>query len=315
MTSVLTSLPPQASTLAADVDALYNFIAVLCTFFFVLIVVLTVAFMIRYRHRPGETRAVSQNEGNHRLELVWSVLPGILLFVIFGWGFNTFVAQAVPPDSSIDVRVNAQKWSWFFTYPRHGGIGSPELVVPVNQPVKLTMSSQDVIHSFYVPAFRVKQDVLPNRYSVVWFEATTPGEYDVFCTEYCGTSHSGMLSKVKVVSDTEWNDWVASGGGMGGAGMDPIEWGGKLYVSLGCVACHSVDGTQVVGPSFKGRYGAQEQLSDGTVVTVDDDYIRRSIMEPQAQIVNGFPPVMPTFAGRVNDAQIAALIDFIKSKQ
>jgi cytochrome c oxidase subunit 2 len=315
MTALISTLPPQASTVAGNVDALYHFIAALSTFFFVLIVLLTVAFVIRYRHRPGEKRALSQNQGSHALELAWSVIPGILLVVIFAWGFSTFVAQAVPPDPALDVRVTAQKWSWFFQYPRQGGLGSPELIVPVGQPVKLTMSSADVIHSFYVPAFRVKQDVLPNRYTVAWFEATQPGEYDVFCTEYCGTSHSGMLSKVKVLGDAEWKAWLDSGGGMGGEGMDPAEWGGKLYVSLGCNACHSLDGTQVVGPSFKGKFGSHEALADGTSVLVDDNYVRESIVEPLAKVVAGFPPVMPTFAGRVTDAQMNALIDFIKSQQ
>jgi cytochrome c oxidase subunit 2 len=311
--AVFLTMPPQASTVAGDVDAPYHFILALCTFFFVLIVLVTVVFAIRYRYREGDDRQVSPRAGSHLLELVWSVVPGILLMVIFAWGFNTYVAMAVPPDNALDVRVTAQKWNWSFGYPKNGGIQSPELVVPLGQPVRLTMSSQDVLHSLYVPAFRVKQDVLPNRYTSLWFEATQVGEFDIFCTEYCGTSHSQMLSKVRVLDDAGWKEWVGSGGGMGGEGMDPVEWGGKLFVSLGCNACHSTDGTRLVGPTWRGAYGSSEKLTDGTTVVVDDNYVRESVMNPAAKIVEGYPPIMPPYAGRVSDAQMNALIDYMKS--
>lgn len=304
-------MPPQASTLSGEVDSLFFFIYWLCVFFFVGIVGFTAYFAVKYR-RKSPAQRTSGVKGNRRIEIIWSVVPSILLVAIFAWGFRTYVKQSVAPGDSIDIRVTAQKWFWAFDYPRDA-INSDELVVPVGRPVKLTMSSRDVIHSFYIPAFRIKKDVLPNRYSQVWFQAETTGEFHIFCAEYCGTSHSEMRSTVRVVTDQQYQDWIDSGGGLGGEGMSSAEFGALIYEKKGCNKCHSIDGSKMTGPTFKGLYGRTEHFTDGSTITVDDNYIRESIMEPQLKIVQGYEPVMPTFKGILKDKQTDGLIDYIKS--
>jgi cytochrome c oxidase subunit 2 len=304
-------LPPEGSTLAGKMDTLFYFILALTTFFFLLVVGLVVYFTVRYRKRPGQrTSAVTHHRG---LEVAWSAIPAVLFVFIFGWGFQAYMHLSVPPANALDVRVTGQKWLWSFDYPKEGIQTTKDLVVPVGRPVRLTMSSQDVIHGFYVPAFRIKRDVLPNRYTVAWFEAKEPGEYDLFCTQYCGTGHSGMLGKIVVKTEQQFKEWVASGGGMSGQGMSGVQFGRMLFEKMGCVSCHSTDGSPRVGPSLLNKYGSKELLSTGNTVLVDDNYVRESIQDPLAQVVNGFQPVMPTFRGRLNDRQIDALIDFIKS--
>jgi cytochrome c oxidase subunit 2 len=216
----------------------------------------------------------------------------------------------VTPANAMEVKVTAQKWFWTFNY-KEGASTTNELVVPVNRPVKLLMSSQDVIHSFFVPSFRVKMDVLPNRYTTLWFEAPDAGEYDLFCTEYCGKGHSEMIGKVKVVSDAEYSNWLASSSA--GSDLPPEEYGQELYKSKACFTCHSLDGTPSVGPTFKGIFGRSEKMTDGSTIVVDENYIRKSVLEPQAQVVEGFQPVMPTYQGVVNNEQIDALIAFLKT--
>ncbi|MBK8480412.1 MAG: cytochrome c oxidase subunit II [Proteobacteria bacterium] len=300
-------LPEQASTAAERGDVLFYFIYYLSAFFFLLVVGLTIAFVIKYRRRRGQPVKVSQIEGNHRLEIAWSVVPALILVGIFFWSFSDYVTLSVPPAGAIEVRVLAQKWSWSFDYPKHGVVGATELVVPQGRPVKLTMSAADVIHSFYVPAFRIKKDVLPNRYTVAWFEATRLGSYDIFCAEYCGRGHSQMHARVKVVSTADFEQWAQTGGG-------PPD-GEKLFVAKACVTCHSrtTDRMGLPGPPLAGRYGKTEEMSDGTSVTIDDNYIRESLMNPSAKVVKGFQPLMPTFSGLLTDPQINALIDYIKT--
>jgi cytochrome c oxidase subunit 2 len=304
-------MPEQASTSAERTDALFYFILYLSIFFFVLVIGATVLFAIKYRRRSAKQRT-SPIEGSKKLEIAWAVIPAILLILIFAWGFRDFLHLAVPPGDSLDVRVTAQKWFWSFDYPREG-LSTNELVVPVGRPVKLTMSSTDVIHSFFVPAFRIKRDVVPNRYTVVWFEATETGVYDVLCAEYCGTSHSRMLAKVKVMSENDYQGWIDSGGGLSGKGLSSVEFGKLLFQSKGCGTCHSVDGTARTGPTLKGKYGALEALVGGASARVDDNYLRESIVDPAARVVQGFEPVMPTYAGKLKDKQLNALIDYIKS--
>jgi len=304
--------PPLASTGAEAHDKLFDFLLYLSAFFFVLIVAAMILFAIKYRRKRADQRTIPL-EGNQRLEIIWSVIPAILLVVIFVWGFRDWMDLNVPPANTIDIRVLGKKWSWEFDYPKDGIQGSGELIVPVNRPVKLTMSSVDVIHSFFIPAFRVKRDVLPNRYSVMWFEATKVGTFDVYCAEYCGTSHSQMITRVKVLPETEYQAWIDSGGGMDK--LPPIELGKALFKSRGCNACHGVgaDRMGLPGPPLGGKYGTMEQLKEGPPVKIDDNYLRESILEPQAKIVQGYEPVMPTFKGRLNEKQLNGLIDYIKS--
>lgn len=304
-------LPNTASTIAPGVDKVFYFILYLSTFFFVLIIIALIYFAIKYRKKSGDQRT-NPIKGHLKLEITWAVIPTILLFIIFVWGFLEWMNMNVPPGQSLDVRVIGQKWVWSFEYPK-SGIVSPELVVPVDKSIRLTMYSKDVIHSFFVPEFRIKKDVLPNRYSVIWFQATEPGVYQVFCTEYCGAGHSQMLTKVKVVSTQEYQAWVDSGGGAGGEGLSSIEFGKQLFTNQGCSTCHSIDGSTLIGPSLLGKFGSKEKLTSGTSITIDDNYIRESLVDPNAKVVEGFTPVMPTYKGRLNDKQITSLIDYIKS--
>lgn len=307
-------LPQSGSTIAPDIDALFNFLLYLSIFFFVLITSLAVIFSIKYRRRKGEAPRLTPNlTSNIALEVAWVVIPVILVGILFVWGFKGFLRLSVVPKDALEIKVTGQKWFWSFSYP-DGASSINELVVPAGKPVKLLMSSQDVIHSFYVPDFRIKHDVLPNRYSVVWFDAPQTGEHNLFCAEYCGTGHSTMIGKVKVLSEREYEEWLTSSLSSG-EGMSPAELGAKLYVSKTCTTCHSTDGRAMNGPTFLGIFGHAVALSDGSKVTVDENYIRESILNPQAKVVMGFQPIMPTFQGLMKDREIDALIAFIKSLQ
>jgi len=314
-------LPEQASTFAADVDSLFNFINVLNLVFFVAMMGAVLFFVIAYRQRDGKHHATSPNKGNHQLELAWSVGPGLLLLVMFYQGFTIYMDMRVPPADAMEVRVQGQKWLWNYEFDveRDGTtytlFENEALVVPVNTPVQLVMTSTDVLHSYYVPAFRVKQDVVPNRYTTIWFEAIKEGEFQVYCTEYCGTDHSRMLSTARVLSDEEYKDYID--GKIDELLMDgskqPWERGmANFNGKFGCMACHSVEGAQGVGPHLDGKFGTEEELDDGSKVTIDDNYIRESIMRPAAKVVAGYPASMPPFEGRVSDEEMADMLAYIK---
>ena len=301
--------PAPSSTGAADVDRLFFFILGICTLFFVLIVGLMTWFVWRYRSRPGHSPAATASHNNW-LEITWSVIPAILVGVIFLWGFLGYVNARTPPDNSYEIQVVAKKWSWAFIYPN--GHVDNNLHVPVGRPVTLVMSSDDVIHSLYVPAFRLKMDLVPGRYSKTWFEATTVGEHILFCAEYCGTGHSTMNAKVVVHASGEFEKWLEEAANF----MDdltPVQAGEILYTRRGCVQCHSVDGSAKAGPSFKEVFGTEQRMSDGNTLVVDENYLRESILEPQAKVRQGYRPVMPTYKGQLNDEELSALIQYIKS--
>lgn len=302
-------LPEAASTVAPTIDSLFNFVTVASAIVFGGVVIAMVYFAYRYRRQdPGERPAPV--EESRLLEVSWIVVPTIVVLLIFNWGFKSFVELGTAPPDSYEIQVRAQQWSWLFEYPN--GVTSDTLYVPANQPVKTTMSSQDVLHSFYIPAFRVKYDVLPNRYTSVWFEATKEGTYDLFCAEYCGTDHSVMDAPVKVVSQSEFDEWLESAGVPDD--MPLPELGKRLYTQQGCQACHTLDGSESIGPSFQGLYGTTgHEMSDGSTVTVDENYIRESILEPQAQIVEGYPARMPSFA-HLSEREVSALVAFIQEQ-
>jgi cytochrome c oxidase subunit 2 len=303
-------LPPQASTVAHQVDSLYYFIFWGSVFFFVLIVGLSTIFVLRYRRRAGQKLEPSTSH-NTPLELAWTLIPLALVIVVFVWGFRGYMTLAVAPGNSLQYNVTGKKWLWEVTHP-NGNVAVNEMTVPVGQPVKVTLRSEDVIHSFYIPAFRVKQDALPNRYTTLWFEATLPGDYDLFCAEYCGTGHSEMLGKVHVLPATDFQKWLEAGSGPG-PGMSLAQWGEQLYKSKACITCHSIDGSVKTGPSFQGIFGHSVDLADGITVTADENYIRQSILDPGSQVVKGFQPVMPTYAGTLKPQDIDGLIEYIKS--
>jgi len=305
-------MPPEASTLAHQVDSLYYFIFWGAVFFFVLIVGLSLIFVLKYRRRPGQVMTPRASH-NTPLEVTWTVIPLALVILVFVWGFKGYMALAVSPAGALEYHVTAKQWLWQVEGP-DGETSVNEMTVPVNQAVKVILRSEDVIHSFYVPAFRVKQDAIPNRYTTLWFQATRTGDFDLFCTEYCGTGHSGMLGKIHVLSAEDFEKHKEATAGPA-AGMSLADYGAQLYKQKACITCHSLDGTRKTGPSFKGVFGHQVHLADGTTITADENYVRQSILDPKSQVVNGFEPVMPTFQGLLKPNQIDALIEFIKAQK
>jgi cytochrome c oxidase subunit 2 len=314
-------MPEQASSMAGEVDALYIALLGITAFFSLLIGVLVLGFAIRYRR--GRNRKATQIEGNLALELLWSGIPFVIAMGIFLWSAKIYLALARPPDDALEIFVVGKQWMWKLQH-MEGRREINELHVPVGQPVKLTMTSEDVIHSFYVPAFRVKQDVLPGRYTTLWFEATKPGSYHLFCAEYCGTEHSRMIGRVIAMEPHEYQEWLTAktavavsttAGDVGGASMADL--GKAVFERTGCAACHAVTeeeaAAKMIGPPLIGLAGAKVKLQTGTEVVVDEAYLRRSIVEPMGEIVDGYQPVMPAYAGRMNEEEILQIIAYIES--
>jgi cytochrome c oxidase subunit 2 len=296
--------------MAGEVDALFNFILWVSVILFAVVVAGIIFFSLRYRRR-GRTSLTSGRDHNLALEIIWTAIPTVLIVIVFVWGFKDYLRMHIAPAHAIEIKVTGQKWFWSFDYPE-GATAVNDLVVPVNKPVKLLMSSKDVIHSFFVPNFRVKMDVLPNRYTISWFQATHEGEFDLYCAEFCGGGHSNMIGKIKVVSDSSYAAWLEASSNVG-EGLPPAEFGKLLYERKACVTCHSLDGQPKDGPSFLGRFGEPALMVSGERVTVDENYLRESILNPRAKIANGFEPIMPTFQGILKDREGDALSAFIKS--
>jgi cytochrome c oxidase subunit 2 len=303
-------MPPARSTLAGDVDALFYFILFASLVIFIIVVAGILFFVARYRQRDDEG-TTSPIAHNTKLEIVWSVIPLILVTIVFFWGFRLYMRMQIVPADALEIKATGQKWFWSFDYP-NGHTSVNELVVPASRTVKLLMSSRDVIHSFYVPDFRIKMDVLPNRYTLTWFEAPEAGQHNLFCAEYCGKGHSEMIGRVRVLGEREYDEWLETAVAEGEE-MSLAEYGEVLYRSKACFTCHSVDGSNIQGPSFLGSYGSRRGLQSGNQVTVDENYIRESILNPQAKVAAGFQPVMPTYQGLLKDRQIDALIEYIKT--
>jgi cytochrome c oxidase subunit 2 len=297
--------PERASTTAASVDALYIFLLIVTALMTALIFTALIYFAARYRRQDGVL--AEQIEGSTPLELTWSIIPLFVFLAIFGWGAVVYFKGRTPPRDSTEVYVVAKQWMWKLEH-AEGQREINELHVPVGRDVKLIMTSQDVIHSFFVPAFRLKQDVVPGRYTTLWFRATKAGTYHLFCSQYCGTQHSGMVGWVTVMEPRDYEAWMS-----GGAGNQPLAvTGEKLFTELGCVTCHRSD-TQGRGPNLVGVFGKPVLLEDGRTVIADENYVRESILEPAAKIVRGFKPVMPTFQGQLSDEQLNALVEYVKS--
>jgi cytochrome c oxidase subunit II len=298
--------PEQASTIAAGVDHLHYFLTVITLFFTAIIFSTIFYFAVKYRRRSEDEKA-SQIIGSDALEVTWTLIPTLLAGVAFVWGSSLYFRNSRPPAASMEIFVIGKQWMWHLQHPE-GPREINELHVPVNRPVELTMISQDVIHDFYVPAFRVKKDVLPGRYSSIWFEATKTGKFHFFCAQYCGAQHAGMVGWVYVMTPVDYEQWLS--GGVKGESM--AQAGARLFGQLGCITCHVPAGTGR-GPSLEGLFGKSVKLQDGRTVIADEAYIRESILSPQAKIVAGYPPIMPTFQGQVSEEQILQLIAFIKS--
>jgi cytochrome c oxidase subunit II len=318
-------MPIDAATQAADVDWLFYGIVALSIFSFIAITVITLYFAWRYRMRPGHAAEHSSSH-NDVMEITWTIIPSVILVVIFVVGWKGFLDLNTPPDNAIEIKVTAEKWNWSFQYPN--GFVDANLHVPVDRPVRLVMRSKDVLHSLWVPAFRIKQDVIPNRYTKLWFHATQPGVYRLYCTEYCGTGHSQMKHLVQVhpagtqpgadgklgtpddmLSFDAWLEEAEAAM----LDMPPAQLGEYIYKNRGCAQCHSVDGSNKTGPPWNGIWGTNRAMADGTSVLVDENYLRESILEPKEKVVAGYPPVMPTFKGQLKDEQIDGLIEYIKT--
>ncbi|MFT4974691.1 MAG: cytochrome c oxidase subunit 2 [Myxococcota bacterium] len=352
-------MPPQASTFAADVDFAYYFIYWIDVVFFIVLMGAMLFFAVQYRQKKAGEKTLDL-KGSHAVELAWAVLPSFLLIAMFFLGFQAYMKQTVPPANALNVRVQAQKWQWNYSYPELGIENTSVLVVPQGTPVVLTMSSKDVLHSFFVPDFRIKKDVVPGRYTVIWFEVPEVfngnsgrgnmpvavaeakgltvaddagmvhtaldsntdgytdglgrGEHQVFCTEYCGTNHSRMYSRIKVLPQDEFDAWVTA---MTTAPplTDPVARGERTYKKYGCAGCHSIDGSKLVGPTFQGVWGRQENITGQGAVTVDESYIQESIWVPGAKVVEGYANQMPSYKGQLEVEQIDDVIAYLKTLQ
>jgi cytochrome c oxidase subunit 2 len=290
--------------MANQVDALYIYLLVVAGFMTAVIFLTILVLAIKY-HRTA-VRQAQQIEGSTILEITWSVIPFFVMLTFFIWGAVIYFRERTPPADATEVYVVAKQWMWKIEH-AEGQSEINELHVPTGQNIKLIMTSQDVIHSFFVPAFRIKQDVLPGRYTTAWFKATKPGHYHLFCAEYCGTMHSGMGGDVVVMEPQDYAQWMA------GTAVAPLrETGKQLFSALGCATCHRFD-VQGRGPNLAGVYNKPVLLEDGRTVIADENYVRESILNPTAKIVSGFKPVMPTFQGLVSEEQLNALVAYVKS--
>jgi cytochrome c oxidase subunit II len=298
--------PQQASAQAAQVDALYFFLVAVSAFFALLIAVLVVVFAVKF-HRKHDDEVGAAIHGSIPLELLWTFIPLGLTMIMFLWGAQVFFHLTRPPKGAMEVYVVGKQWMWKLQH-QDGAREINELHVPVGRDVKLIMGSEDVIHSFFIPEFRVKADVIPGRFNTLWFTPSKPGRYHIFCTQYCGTKHSNMIGWVTAMEPAEYQAWL-SGGPIGGTMADA---GAKLFQDLTCVTCHT-ETSQGRGPTLKGAYGKPVQLQGGATVIMDDAYIRESILNPQAKVVAGFQPIMPTFQGLVTEEQLLQLIAYVKS--
>ena len=307
MQSWIPLVPDSASTFSWKVDALYFYLSGVTLFFALLISAVLIFFVIRYRRRtPYEIpRPIA---GSHKLETLWTVIPFIIAMTMFGWGARIYFEQYKAPANAIEVYVVGKQWMWKLQHAT-GQREINQLHVPVGRKIKLIMTSEDVIHDFFVPAFRTKADVVPGKYTTLWFEATTPGTYHLFCAEYCGMNHSGMTGSVIVMEPRDFDNWLSGNTGS----TTPAAAGQQLFQSLGCASCHGANGEGGRGPTLAGAFGKMTALQNGEMVPVDEPYIRESILNPQAKLVAGFGPIMPTFQGQVSEDQLVQLIAYIKS--
>lgn len=305
-----TFMPEQGTAISKQVDNLYGFLLVVSFVSCAILIGGMIYFAIKYKRRT-QTDKTPYISHDIRLEILWSVVPLIIFLMVFGWGWVIYHEMREMPKNALEIQVTGKQWAWTVEY--KNGVRSTEVVVPVNRDVKLILASEDVIHSFYVPSFRVKQDAVPGRYTAIWFRAEKLGEFHVFCTEYCGTSHSGMITRLKVVTQEEFDKWLTEESEIG---LLPLaQRGAKYFQTRACASCHNVDNPAVkVGPSLFQKWGYDEILDDGSKVAFDENYVRESMMLPQAKIAKGFPKPspMPSFQGQISESELTAIIEYIK---
>ena len=304
--------PEAASSIAGHVDALYAYMVLISAFFSLLIAFLVVFFAVKYRRRNDEIPAARDEHsiGGMILEIVWSVIPLGLSLVMFAWGASIFFTESKPPADAMTIYVTGKQWMWKIQH-NEGAREINQLHVPVNRDIRLTLTSEDVIHDFYVPAFRTKTDVLPGKYTTEWFRPTKVGAYHIFCAEYCGTKHSGMIGTVYVMNENDYNTWLAEGSGEGSM----AEQGQSLFNQLGCATCHASAINKQNGrcPNLNGVFGTTVELKDGSTVRADESYIRESVLYPQSKIVAGYDDIMPTFKGLITEDGMVKLVEYVKS--
>jgi cytochrome c oxidase subunit II len=302
-------MPQDASVTAADIDWLYMFMVWMSAICTIGIFAAMLHFCLKYRatSRKANEKAEPSSDHNTTLEVTWSIIPLFFVIALFVWGFKGFVDLRTPPKDSLEIHAIGKRWAWSFQYP-HGVDNT--LHVPVDTNVRIVISSLDVLHSLFVPNFRVKMDAVPGRYTDLWFRATIPGTYPIFCAEYCGTSHSDMLSNVVVHPPGGFEKWVKEQVEIANS-LPPVELGKRVYEKQGCNACHTVDGTPKIGPTWKGLWGKTEHLQSGSSTTVDENYVRKSILDPQADIVAGMPNSMPVT--KLSDREITGVIEYLKT--
>ena len=304
-------MPTEGTEIAKQVDNLYGFLLITSFIACVLVIGGMIYFVYKYK-RKSDNDKTAYISHNTALEFLWSFIPLVIFLAVFAWGWYIYHGMRTMPKNALEINVLGKQWAWEIEY-KNGFKAVNEVVVPVNTDVKLLLTSQDVIHSFFVPSFRIKQDAVPGRYTALWFNATKLGEFHIFCAEYCGTSHSGMIGKLRVVTQEEFNKYLEEGQEEGQLPL--AKRGEKLFALKACASCHSVDSPAVkVGPSLYKKFGTEEVIEGGAKVVVDENYLRESILQPNAKIVNGFPHgVMPTFQGQINENELNALVEYVKS--
>ena len=308
-------LPVDASVTSRNIDWVWDFMIWVSVLTALGVFVAIFHFITKYRAKSRAANEIAEKSAEHNtaLEITWSVLPLFVCIALFVWGFKGFVDLRTPPKDSMELHANAQKWKWTFDYKcARGGLTDDTLHVPIDRPVRMLISSVDVLHALYIPSFRTKMDAVPGRYTDMWFQATKPGDYPIFCAEYCGTSHSDMLSHVTVHPAGEYESWLKNACEKADSLVGP-ERGKKLYSQQGCETCHTLDGTPKIGPSWKGLFGKSESFADGSTTKIDENYLRESMMDPTAKVVKGFAPSMPTYKGKLSDKDIDGLIEYIKT--
>ena len=306
MGGTFTLFPTQASTMAGRVDNLYFFMLAVTVFFSVLVAALVVTLAVKYRRRKADDVGANIH-GSTALEVIWTAIPLLIAMVMFVWGTSVYFALAKPPAEAMEVYIVGKRWMWKAQHlTGHREIN--QLHVPVGTPVKLLISSEDVIHSYYIPAFRQKIDAVPGKTTTMWFEASKAGTYQLFCAEYCGTQHSGMIGKVVAMEPREYQQWLSGGAPAGTLTSS----GEQQFEMLGCVTCHRNDG-KGRGPSLVGVFGKPQRMANGSTVIADESYLRESILNPQAKVVQGYQPLMPTYQGQVSEDNLVTLLAYIKS--
>lgn len=306
-----TFMPTEGSDIATRVDNLYAFLIAASFISCAILIGGMVYFAVKYKRRSDNDK-VAYITHDTRLEVLWSVVPLIIFLLVFAWGWIIYHDMRKMPENALEIHVTGRQWAWMTEY--KNGVKSPNIVVPVGRDIKIVLSAEDVLHSLYIPSFRVKQDAVPGRYTALWFKATKMGEFHVFCTEFCGTAHSGMITKLRVVSQEEFDKWLIEESEV--ATLPMAQRGAKVFQTRACASCHNVDNAAVkIGPSLYQTFGAERDLEGGEKVAMDDNYIRESILNSNAKIVKGFGPrsAMPAFQGQLSEAELTALIEYIKT--